>query len=241
MRGPDVPPRSARYAPVVLPWQHAIARRSTGAEGQQRRGWGHFSRPQGATASDPRRAVEHRADRPHLDLRERCRPRGICQRLPFPGPQSCSDVSVRPGGRLRSWRRASCWLPRNGNGPGDAIRRRLDRLVLPNSHDRPAGLGEPAVGVPVTRSGALDLRPPPLGVGNRPRRVLGAAVPEATVDEDRHARAPEDQIGSTTQVRQRLTVYAVTKSASEQFGAEPQLSGSVSPPHLPHARRRFGG
>jgi len=72
----------------------------------------------------------------------------------------------------------------------------LNRVfVLPHADDLPALSTEhlvvPSIPLPICQ----ELRPPQSGVRLRQVRVLLAEVPEAAVDEDRHAGPREDQVG----------------------------------------------
>jgi len=64
-------------------------------------------------------------------------------------------------------------------------------LVLPNANDHPACLNQSPVDNEVTLVVSLDLRPPIVGVSARRDEVLRAAMPEAAINENGHARPAE--------------------------------------------------
>src|SRR3954449_12536487 len=105
------------------------------------------------------------------------------------------EGAVAQAGATGSGEGRSLRSPPPVEGVRDPLRRRGRRLVLPDPHDRPALGREARVRVAVARDVSLDLRPPEVRVVARPRTVLGAAVPEAAVDEHRDLRAGEDDVG----------------------------------------------
>lgn len=68
------------------------------------------------------------------------------------------------------------------------------QLMLPDANHGPTAYTQVAVYLAVTGPVALDLLPPERRAGLRPRYVLGAAVPEAAVDEDGDAEPGEDKV-----------------------------------------------
>jgi hypothetical protein len=76
----------------------------------------------------------------------------------------------------------------------DVSGHQLRILVLPGSQDLPAGFPELRVGLSVSALVGLDLLAPEVGVTGGPGRVLGAAVPEAAIDEDCHSRRDESDV-----------------------------------------------
>ncbi len=75
------------------------------------------------------------------------------------------------------------------------------RLVLPDSETDPPGSAQAFSRVAVPYLILGDLGAPPLGVRLRLGAVIGAAMPEATVDEHRYLDAAEDDVGLTSQIR----------------------------------------
>jgi hypothetical protein len=80
-----------------------------------------------------------------------------------------------------------------------AFRGGLDRLMLPDPDWCPACPPKPVVRVLVASAIGLDLLPPPLRVLFRPGGVIGAAMPEARVDEDGDPRGGEDDVRLSAQ------------------------------------------
>src|SRR5262249_49617015 len=83
----------------------------------------------------------------------------------------------------------------------------------------------------------FDLVGPPLRMRLRRTRVFWAAVPEAAVDEDGYPRRPENEVGGTPEVGERLGVDSVSEAASsqlfpqERLGLRVALSPTAHPPH----------
>ena len=84
-------------------------------------------------------------------------------------------------------------------------------IVLPDTHDQPADLGESGVGVPVPLDVATDLGGPVLDVGLRLDVVLGATVPVAAINECSYPSLPEDEIGPAVQLWERPSAYSVAQ------------------------------
>jgi hypothetical protein len=75
--------------------------------------------------------------------------------------------------------------------------------VLPYAHDLPAGLREKSVGLAIAIARPRDLVAPPISVVFRPRHVFGAAMPEATVDEDGNSETREHDVCTPPRAGQR--------------------------------------
>ncbi len=69
-------------------------------------------------------------------------------------------------------------------------------LVFPHPDRGPAGVCESAIRVPVPFFVPVDLRGPESGIGHRDGVVIGAAVPEAPVQEDGDLGFGEHEIRS---------------------------------------------
>ena len=81
---------------------------------------------------------------------------------------------------------------------------RFDRvLVFPNPDGEPARCGELRVGVAIATGDATKLQTPPAGVGLGEMAVVGAGVPEATVDEHGDPRAAQQDVDASTPVPTR--------------------------------------
>lgn len=75
--------------------------------------------------------------------------------------------------------------------------------MLPDSNTDPTGVGQSLIGVVVSGTIGCDLVGPESGVRRCRRVVLGAAVPEAPVQEDRDPGRREDHVGRPPQASQR--------------------------------------
>ena len=121
--------------------------------------------------------------------------------------------------------------------------------MLPDPYDKPPGRSEQAISLSVAVAIASDLREPVRGVRLRHRAVLGAAVPEAAVEEYRDAGPRERDIGTDRpSTRHRnWEVDAEAKTMTMERGPEPQLGSAVAPavgrhdapPIRRHSRPRF--
>ena len=89
-------------------------------------------------------------------------------------------------------------------------------FVFPDAHCGPAGGLEAGVGVGVAGPVASDLGLPVLGVAAGLGAVVGAAMPEAAVHEDRHPQAGEHHVGFATYARQWPAVHEVAQATSVQ-------------------------
>lgn len=77
------------------------------------------------------------------------------------------------------------------------------QFVLPNSHDQPAGARKCFVSVDVAAPVPIDLgRPIPTVHVVAAAAMDRAAMPEATVDKDRHSGGPEDDVGLASQTQE---------------------------------------
>lgn len=102
----------------------------------------------------------------------------------------------------------------------DLVRRDAGQFVLPDAENQPA-IGHQCLSV-ATIPGAIgtELRLPPVGVGFRGDSVLGAAVPEASIDEDRYAGPTENHIRPP---RQAAHVHLEAQTAAVQLAAQGDL------------------
>src|SRR4051812_13108616 len=94
------------------------------------------------------------------------------------------------------------------------------RFVLPDPQYVPAQTLENHVRVAVARLSPLDLPAPPLLIGDGAYAVLGAAVPEATVDEHRQSGAGEGDVDGPPSVRRKGQLYPVPHPATVQLVAK---------------------
>lgn len=73
-------------------------------------------------------------------------------------------------------------------------------LVLPNPHYGPAGLGQPAIGVAVSRAVRLDFSGPKFGVCHCDGVVIRTPMPKAPVQKDRHLMAGKGEVSGAPDV-----------------------------------------
>jgi hypothetical protein len=100
-------------------------------------------------------------------------------------------------------------------------------LMLPNSNRRPSRLFERPVGIGVAALIGPDLCPPPLCILLRPSAVLGTAVPEAAIYEDRNLMSREGDIGTSARDRQGI-VNAEPQSSTMEKRPNSDLRGCIS-------------
>ena len=112
--------------------------------------------------------------------------------------------------------------------------------MFPNGHCRPVGLFEMVECLVVSFFVALDLLNPERGVPSRKNTVLGASVPETSVQENCDLCRPKDYIRASVEIQERPSVNAIPKSSSEQRRAQGQFGLGVATRVAPH-RGSCGG
>lgn len=114
-------------------------------------------------------------------------------------------------------------------------------LVFLHADDGPARLGELMIGVLVTLPIARDFRAPEALIDLRWPQVIGGAMPETAVEEDRDLSAREDKVGCTTQCRERPDIHPVPQPESVHRRAQctlwPGIATAVGPHDNPGDRR----
>lgn len=110
-------------------------------------------------------------------------------------------------------------------------------FVFPDADWGPAGCSQAGVGVGVAGSVAGDLGLPVLGVATGFRAVLGAAVPEAAVHEDRHPQTREHHVGLAAYLGQWPAVHEVAQATPVQCRADESFRSCVARALLRHALR----
>jgi hypothetical protein len=89
----------------------------------------------------------------------------------------------------------------------------IRRLMFPDSDDDPSRVREATVSVKIPGSVGFDLRRPELRVLRRGRAiVLGAAVPEAPVNEDGDTCSGEHDVSGSPQLGYRSNMEAVAEA-----------------------------
>jgi hypothetical protein len=115
--------------------------------------------------------------------------------------------------------------------------------VLPNPHDEPTRIREHCVRVSVSLDVLVELRTPPNCIVLWVGPVLGAAVPEATVDKNGKPLAREDNVCAAAQSGYRRNVDPVAKAAPVEFPTQGELWLGVPIRHpleaLAHRLRRW--
>lgn len=135
------------------------------------------------------------------------------------------DAVLKP----RMWRRKpSGRTPKSDNGfdlSGNLAR----RLVFPHPHDRPPCVDEPPVCIGVAGSVPFHLRRPVLRICDGPwPPVVGAAMPEASVDIDRYLCATEHNVCPTPKAFERRAVHPITETRRVQQSTDRHLWLSVT-------------
>jgi hypothetical protein len=80
----------------------------------------------------------------------------------------------------------------------DNAQRRICRLfVFPDTLDSPSGPFESAIGVSIASTVPFELRCPPRRIRSRERPMDWTAMPEASIDENRHFLSHEHNVSAT--------------------------------------------
>jgi hypothetical protein len=87
-------------------------------------------------------------------------------------------------------------------------------FMFPYSDCQPAYLGEHYLCFAVTLAISQDLRPPEFRIRSGPSPVLRTSVPEASIDEHRHAGSEEHNIGDSPNLRKWTSVHSVAHAQS---------------------------
>lgn len=109
-------------------------------------------------------------------------------------------------------------------------------LMFPQTYDMPSGFVQGCVGSTVAFDGAAELgRPIPLVCG-RLTAMLGARMPEATIDKDSNFPAGEDDVGTDARTAGKVepVILAVSKPKCMQRTAEGDLRLGVRAAVGPH-------
>lgn len=134
-----------------------------------------------------------------------------------------------------------CAALRSGNGdhPRDAFGGLCRGFVLPESQYRPPHSTKPLVRILIPLTIRFDFLPPEICVLLRPRRMLGTAVPEAPVHEDRDLETGESHIRYTTWFLENLVIDSVSKPAPVKFTSQSHFCTGSLLPNLRHASTRL--
>jgi hypothetical protein len=85
-------------------------------------------------------------------------------------------------------------------------------LVLPDPHDIPSSLTQLSIRVLVSAPIRFDLLAPEIFIAGGPGRVLGAAMPKAAVDENRHPRGGKGNVSAATFVGEDRGVHSISQT-----------------------------
>lgn len=110
--------------------------------------------------------------------------------------------------------------------------------MFPDSVDCPSRLGEFMVVSSVAIDVRLELLLPPSSVRRRSRCVLGAAVPEAPVDEHDQSVAREDDVRSAAESDDRGVVYTEASATLVELSSQRELRAGVAASIGAHRRAR---
>ena len=78
--------------------------------------------------------------------------------------------------------------------------------MLPDSNNRPTSAGQQSVRLGISFNVASELGLPPIAIGGWHAAVLGAAMPEAAIDENGDLAPREHNVGLAAKARQRREV-----------------------------------
>jgi len=126
----------------------------------------------------------------------------------------------------------SRWL--TTDGLLDSIGRRSDVLVLPHSDDGPSFGHQRRIGSSIASNVRIELVSPPFAVGLRHGSMLGASMPEASIDHDDHPRRSKDDIGPNARDRLDTGIDAISHSSPMQLPAQRHLWRRISPSCVLH-------
>jgi hypothetical protein len=88
----------------------------------------------------------------------------------------------------------------------------LDWFVLPDPNDVPATLGERQIGSVITIDVRIEFLLPPRPIGLGHDEMLGAAMPEAAIDENGDSSSPEQDICGRAELGLGALVYPKAQS-----------------------------
>ena len=98
----------------------------------------------------------------------------------------------------------------------DSSGRLLRILVFPDPDDLPTSPSQLRIGISVSAPIGLDLLTPEVSIAGGPGCVLGAAVPEASIDEDGHPWSWERNVDAPAFVGQNWGIHSVTEATRVQ-------------------------
>ena len=93
-------------------------------------------------------------------------------------------------------------------------------FVFPDPDRLPTEGMQPLIGIGISGSIGFDLLAPEIGIALRPGSVLGTPVPEASIDEDGHLRAAENDVSDAPWLLKERNVKTIAQSSGMQRPAE---------------------
>lgn len=119
--------------------------------------------------------------------------------------------------------------------PFDSLRGGWEVFVLPYSYNRPAEVAQHSISVTVTLDVGPKFRRPPVGVAVHRDEVLGAAVPEAAIDEDGNLRAGKGDVDRAARESGHSVANPIPKAPCMEFATQEHLRGGARTELADHA------
>ncbi len=107
--------------------------------------------------------------------------------------------------------------------------------MLPDTYNRPTELAEYSIRVTVTLDVGLKLRRPPVGIALHRDEVLGAAVPEAAIDEDGNLRSGERDVDRAAGESGHSVANPVPEAPCMEFATQEHFRGGARAKLADHA------
>jgi hypothetical protein len=90
-------------------------------------------------------------------------------------------------------------------------------------------MSKPSIGITITRNVGFDFSSPPRSIVLGPCAMLGTAVPEAPINEDRGSRRWETDVDRAAAAIPDPPVNAKSQSAPMELGSQRELTRIVTP------------
>lgn len=128
------------------------------------------------------------------------------------------------------------------HGYGYSVCGLFEIVMFPDADDFPAGVVEALVGVGVAAFVGFDFGSPEVGGGaGGGSVVLGAAVPEASVEEDGDFGSGEDEVGGAADIFDGACGDSVAQSECVNGGSKGSFGASIAAAVGAHDRAGVGG
>ena len=164
-------------------------------------------------------------------MRFRKLPRAVAGHQPImPAPEQQNAMTARRRLPRASSRQASLTAFRTPriNNILHSCRSLLRRLMLPDPDRHPACIRESPVGVRISGSIGSHFLSPITRISHRNGVVLGAAVPETTIEENRHTLRWKHQVSGPSEALYRLCGYPVPEAACMDGGSQCHFRSCVA-------------